>query len=149
MQKPNLVYVTYIRTTPEKIWEAVTKPEFARQYWGKHVNVSDWKKGSKWEHIAEDDNNEVYITGEILECIPPKLLTLTWADPDDLADHSRVTFEIEPLEEMVRLTVTHGDFKPDSTMAGKVSKGWPLVLSSLKSFLEVGKGFDTGCKKPS
>lgn len=65
---------------------------------------------------------------------------LTWADPDDLVDKSRVTFEIEPMEDMVCLTVTHDNFKDDSPMMGKVSWGWPRVLSSMKSFLETGKG---------
>ena len=77
-----------------------------------------------------------------MECTPPKRLVLSWADPDDLADESRVTFDIEALEDMVCLTVTHGNFKADSTMAGKVAGGWPRVLSSMKSFLETGKGLN-------
>ena len=85
---------------------------------------------------------EVWITGEVLECNPPKHLVLSWADPDDLADKSRVTFEIEPLEDMVCLTVTHDNFKAGSSMVGKVSGGWPRVLSSMKSFLETGKGLN-------
>jgi len=142
MNKPTFVYVTYIRTTPQKLWRAVTEPEFARQYWGGNTNVSDWKKGSKWRHIAEDENNEVYVLGEVLESTPPKRLVLTWTDPDNPSDVSRLTLEIEPVDEMVRLRVIHGDFKADSAMAGKVAWGWPLVLSSMKSFLETGKGFD-------
>ena len=138
MQKPKLVYTTLIRTTPKKLWAAITKPEFTRQYWGEMTNVSDWKKGSKWEHHNPD--HEVWVTGKVVESIPPKRLVLTWADPDDLADKSRVTFEIETIEDMVCLTVTHGNFKAGSTMAGKVSWGWPRVLSSMKSFLETGKG---------
>ena len=74
--------------------------------------------------------------------LPPKRLVLSWADPDDLADKSRVTFEIEAMEDMVCLTVTHGKFKAGSTMVGKVSGGWPRVLSSMKSFLETGKGLN-------
>jgi uncharacterized protein YndB with AHSA1/START domain len=140
MQKPKLVYTTLIRTTPKKLWAAITKPEFTQQYWAGVENVSDWKKGSKWEHIGGDKQREVWITGKVLESNPPKRLVLSWADPDDLADKSRVTFEIEPMGDMVCLTVTHGNFKAGSPMFGKVSWGWPRVLSSMKSFLETGKG---------
>jgi len=144
MSKPKLVYTTYIRSTPKKTWDAITKPEFTREYWGGMANVSDWKKGSKWEHLPEGDS--AWIVGEVMESEPPKRLVLTWADPDKLKDKSRVTFEIEAMEDMVCLTVTHGNFKDGSTMAGKVSKGWPLVLSSLKTFLETGKGLNAFCR---
>jgi len=82
----------------------------------------------------------------VVESIPAKRLVLTWADPDDLKDKSRVTFEIEKVEDMVCLTVTHDKFTTGSTMAGKVSQGWPKVLSSLKTFLETGKGLNIFCK---
>jgi uncharacterized protein YndB with AHSA1/START domain len=140
MKKPNQIYTTFIRTTPKKLWAAITKPEFTRQYWAGLANVSDWKKGSKWEHTTRE--NEVWITGKVLECTPHKRLVLSWADPDDLADKSRVTFEIEQIKNQVCLKVTHGNFKAGSTMAGKVAGGWPRVLSSMKSFLETGRGLD-------
>ena len=142
MEKPKLVYETYIRTTPKKLWTAITKPEFTRQYWAGLANVSDWKKGSTWQHVTKDAKPEIYIIGKVLECTPSKRLVLSWADPEDLADKSRVTFEIEPMKELVRLTVTHDQFKAGSPMAGKVSWGWPRVLSSMKSFLETGEGLD-------
>ena len=142
MEKPKLVYATYIRTTPKKLWAAITKPEFTRQYWGGLANVSDWKKGSPWKHVTDDKEPETYVTGKVVESTPPTRLVLTWADPDDLADESRVTFEIEAIEDMTCLTVTHGSFKAGSTMVKKVSFGWPRVLSSLKSFLETGKGLN-------
>ena len=145
MNNPDFVYTTYIKTTPEKVWEAITNPEFARQYWV-HVNVSDWKKGSKWQHVSEKDNS-ILVTGEVLESVPPKLLVLSWASPSDLSDQSRVTFEIEAIEDMVRLNVVHGDFIAGSTMATKVIAGWPRVLSSLKSMLETGKALDTWALK--
>ena len=140
MKKPKLVYTSFIRSTPKKTWDAITKPAFTRQYWGEMTNVSDWKEGSKWEH--RNPENEVWITGKVTESVPPKRLVLTWADPDDLKDKSRVTFEIEKIEDMVCLTVTHDSFKAGSTMAGKVAGGWPRVLSSLKTFLETGKGLN-------
>ena len=144
MEKPKLVYETYIRTTPKKLWAAITKPEFTRQYWAGLANVSDWKKGSKWEHATKD--NEVWVTGKVLECVPPKRLVLSWADPDDLADKSRVTFEIEPAKDMVCLKVTHDNLKAGSKMLRGVSWGWPRVLSSMKSFLETGKGLNISKK---
>jgi uncharacterized protein YndB with AHSA1/START domain len=144
MKNPKQVYTTFIRSTPKKTWDAISKPEFTRQYWGGMTNVSDWKKGSKWEH--HNPESEVWITGTVTECIPAKRLVLTWADPDDLKDKSRVTFEIEPMEDMVCLTVTHDQFKEGSKMAGKVASGWPRVLSSMKTFLETGKGLNIFCK---
>jgi uncharacterized protein YndB with AHSA1/START domain len=142
MKKSKLVYETYIRTTPKKLWTAITKPEFTRQYWAGLANVSDWKKGSPWQLVTKGDKPEIYVTGKVLECVPAKRLVLSWADPDDLADKSRVTFEIEPIADLVCLTVTHGNFKAGSTMVGKVSEGWSRVLSSMKSFLETGKGLN-------
>lgn len=134
------VYTTYIRSTPENVWQAITNPEFTRQYWG-HGNISDWKKGSTWKHETQD--GQVRIIGQVLESHPPKRLVLTWADPRDTADDSKVTFEIEQIEDMVRLNVVHGGFKPGSTMSTKVSVGWPRVLSSLKTYLESGKALNT------
>jgi uncharacterized protein YndB with AHSA1/START domain len=144
MKNPKLGYTLFIRSTPKKTWEAITKPEFTRQYWGELANVSDWKKGSKWEHVTKE--NETWIVGKVVESEPPKRLVLTWADPDKLKDESRVSFEIEPVEDMVCLTVKHDHFKAGSKMAGKVAFGWPRVLSSLKTFLETGKGLNIFCK---
>src|SRR5262245_43564949 len=138
MTNPDQIYTSYIKTTPEKLWAAITNPEFTKQYWGGHVNVSDWKKGAKWEH--QDTNNTfVRIAGEVLEYTPYTRLVLTWASPNDTKDVSTVTFQLEEIKGVVRLDVTHGNFNADSTMAGNVSKGWPLVLASLKTFLETGK----------
>ena len=74
MQKPKLVYSTFIRTTPKKLWNAIIQPEFTRQYWGGFANVSDWKKGSEWQHLNPE--KEVWITGKLLECKAPKRLVL-------------------------------------------------------------------------
>lgn len=140
----SFLYVTYIRSTPEKVFEAITKPDLARRYWG-HENVSDWRVGSKWEHIRADDERAVRLMGKVVEVSPPTRLVMTWASPSRAADpasHSRVTFEIEEYENMVRLTVTHDELEADGEMARGVKKGWPAVLSSLKSFLETGRGLD-------
>lgn len=138
MTKPELVYTTYIRTTPKKLWDAITNPEFTRQYWGGNENVSDWKPGSKWVHVTGDGERAIRVTGKVVESVPLKRLVLTWADPANEADVSRVTFEIESVADEVRLDVIHGDFKAGSDMVNRVSGGWPRVLSSLKSFLETG-----------
>lgn len=142
MEKPEFVYVTYIRTTPVKLWEALTKPELTRQFWGGIINRSDWTSGSKWEHVNEADSDPIYVFGEVLESNPPTRLVMTWVDPDDVKDASVVTLELQPIDDLVRLTVIHGDFKDGSAMQSRISQGWPLVLSSLKSFIETGSGID-------
>lgn len=144
----SFVYVTYILSTPEKVFEAITKPDVARRYWG-HENISDWKIGSKWEHIRANDERTVELVGKIIEVSPPTRLVISWANASqttDPASHSRVTFEIVEYDEMVRLTVTHDDLIAGSGMANGISKGWPTVLSSLKSLLETGKGLDIFAK---
>ena len=141
MDKPVFVYVTYIATTPEKLWKALTDPELTTRYW-QHVNVSDWQPGSKWEHRDSGIQGAPLLVGKILESSPPKRLILTWAFPDDSEreeKQTRVTFEIEPFKGVVRLTVTHDRLEPDSDMLRGIIDGWPKVLSSLKSFLEEGQ----------
>ncbi len=145
----SFVYVTYILSTPEKVFEAITKPEIARRYWG-HENVSDWKPGSGWQHIRADEERTLQLVGQVVEILPPSRLVITWANASQAADpasYSRVTFEIEDYEtDMVRLTVTHDELEAGSGMANGVKKGWPVVLSSLKSFLETGRGLDVFAK---
>lgn len=145
-KKPSYVYVTYIATTPEKVWRAVVDPEVTRQYWlggsgPAHVNVSDWKPGSKWEHQRADDTQTVDIVGKVVESKPPRRLVLSWARPKEAKDdskHSRVTFDIEPQADgVIRLTITHKEL--DAQMLAGISGGWPIVLSNLKSFLETGR----------
>lgn len=142
MKKPVLVYVTYVRTTPKKLWTAITNPVFTRRYWGGFSNHSDWKKGSAWRHLSGGKDAELMVGGKVLESTPPKRLVLSWVSPDDSSDRSKVSFEIQPLGSMVCLTVTHDAFSAGSTMPRKVSWGWPRVLSSMKSYLETGKGLN-------
>ncbi len=144
----SFVYVTYILSTPEKVFEAITRPEVARRYWG-HENVSDWKPGSAWEHVRANDERTVQVVGKVIEVSPPTRLVITWASPSrasDPAGYSRVTFEIEEYEDMVRLTVSHDELEANSAMATGVKRGWAVVLSSLKSFLETGRGLDVFAK---
>jgi len=144
----SFVYVTYIVSTPEKVFEAITKPDIARRYWG-YGNVSDWKPGSNWQHVRDIDERRVDLVGKVIEISPPSHLVISWANPsqaDDPASHSRVTFSIEEYDEMVRLTVTHDELEAGSGMAKGITEGWPIVLSSLKSFLETGRSLDVFAK---
>jgi uncharacterized protein YndB with AHSA1/START domain len=137
MQKPSFVYCTYIASTPEKIWEALTGGDFTAQYWGGRRIESDWKPGSAVKHRQEDGSYEWQ--GEVLEADPPKLLSYTFDVLDDGEPASRVTFELVPFMGHVRLTLTHDDFEPGSKTFEGISQGWPAILSSLKSLLETGK----------
>jgi uncharacterized protein YndB with AHSA1/START domain len=147
-EKTSFVYVTYIRSTPEKVFEAITQPEIARRYWG-HENVSDWKPGSTWEHVRANEQRTVNVVGKVVEVTPPTRLVITWASPSQVADpagYSRVSFDVAPYEDMVRLTVTHDELEAGSGMAKGIQQGWPIVLSSLKSLLETGQGIDVFAK---
>jgi uncharacterized protein YndB with AHSA1/START domain len=146
--KASFVYVTYIRSTPEKVFEAIGQPEVARRYWG-HENISDWKPGSDWQHVRANEQRTVNIVGKVVEVVPPTRLVITWASPsraDDPAAYSRVTFDIAPFDGMVRLTVSHDELEAGSGMAKGIQQGWPIVLSSLKSLLETGQGIDVFAK---
>ncbi|MFZ5791791.1 MAG: SRPBCC family protein [Pseudomonadota bacterium] len=135
------VYVTYIRTTPEKLWDALLKPEFTRAYWFGIWQDCAWEKGASWKMMYPD--GRVGDTGEVVEIERPKRLVLKWRHElrPELREegYSRCSFEIEPADELVKLTVTHEIGKPGSKLIESVSGGWPAVLSSLKSLLETGK----------
>jgi uncharacterized protein YndB with AHSA1/START domain len=142
------VYVTYIRATPEKVFDAIVNPAVARLYWG-HENVSDWTQGARWEHIRSNDARTVELLGEVLEIDAPKRLVMSWANASQEGEAdktSRVTFDIEPYDDMVRLTVTHDRLEAGGGMYTGISKGWPIVLSSMKSYLESGTAIDIFAK---
>jgi uncharacterized protein YndB with AHSA1/START domain len=144
MAKSTFVYVVYIASTPEKVWSGLLDGEFTRQYW-EHDNVSDWKPGSKWEH-RKAGTDSVSILGEVVEARRPSRLVLTWAAPHEAKlrhRHSKVTFEIDAVADMTRLTVTHDELEANSDMERKITSGWPRVLSSLKTLLETGKPLKT------
>lgn len=147
-EKTSFVYVTYIRSTPEKVFEAITRPEVTRRYWG-HENVSDWKPGSGWQHVRDDKQRTVNLVGKVVEVSPPTRLVITWASPaqaDDPAATSRVSFDVAAYDGMVQLTVTHDQLQAGSSMDQGIRQGWPIVLSSLKSLLETGHGIDVFAK---
>ncbi|HEX4293370.1 MAG TPA: SRPBCC family protein [Rhizomicrobium sp.] len=134
------VYVTYIRATPEKIWEALTTPEFQRKFWfGMHLE-SNFKKGSPWRMLFED--GRVADDGEILESDPPRHLAIKWRNEfrPELRDegYSRCVMTLEEDGETTKLTVTHSIERENSKFIEAVSGGWPKILSGLKSLLETG-----------
>jgi uncharacterized protein YndB with AHSA1/START domain len=134
------VYVTYIKTTPEKLWDALTNPAFTKQYWFGMEVTSDWKAGSPMTYLS---GGKPHVEGKILEAKRPKLLSYTFREVSGDASSeppTKVTLELEPElgTQTVRLTVTHTDFVPGSKHRPRVSGGWPAVLSNLKSLLETG-----------
>jgi uncharacterized protein YndB with AHSA1/START domain/DNA-binding transcriptional ArsR family regulator len=159
MQKPTFVYKTYIRTTPEQLWRALTDPSFTERYWGTSLE-SEWEVGSPviWHHHGVTIAHPAQV---VLEADPHRRLAYSWHtftpewaevhgfDDEFLARvagerRSRVSFEIEPLGEIVRLTVVHDDFDPGSIVAEMVSEGWPRLLSDLKTLLETGETLPPG-----
>ncbi len=139
MSGSKFVYVTYIRTAPEKLWDALRTPEIIKQYrFGMSVE-SEWKVGSTWRMYADGNLMD---SGEILESVPQKRLVMSWLNewkPEFKAEgNSCCVFEIEPTGESVKLTLTHSIERPDSRFIGAVSEGWSMVLSNLKSLLETG-----------
>ena len=137
----SFVYVTYIRTTPERLWTALTTAEFMTQYWmGVHAE-SDWTVGSAWKLIFAD--GRIADTGEIVEADRPKRLVIKWRNEfrSELKaeGYSRCTMELEPVEGAVKLTITHEMGLPGSKFIEAVSNGWPRILSNLKSLLETGE----------
>jgi uncharacterized protein YndB with AHSA1/START domain len=139
--KPKFVYVTYIRTTPEKLWHALTDPETMKQYWFGVHGESEWKAGASWRLVFAD--GKVADTGEIIEAKPPERLVIHWRNefkPELKAEgFTRCTMTIEPVTGAVKLMVVH-ELEQDGPgkVIEAVSAGWPKVLSNLKSLLENG-----------
>ncbi|MFP3243793.1 MAG: SRPBCC family protein [Paraburkholderia sp.] len=135
------VYVTYIRTTPEQLWAALTRPEFTRQYWFGIEQETDWQVGSPWQIRFAD--GRIADTGEIVEADPPRRLSIKWRNefrPELKAEgFSRCTMVLEPTGGAVKLTVTHVMERSGSKFIEAVSGGWPQILSNLKSLLDTGE----------
>jgi len=141
MGNDRFVYVTYIRTTPEKLWAALIQPEFTRQYWMGYVQESDWKPEASWQLTAPD--GRITDSGKVVEIDPPRRLVLSGRNelmPEMRAEgYSRAMFELEKRGDTVKLTVTHEIDKSGSKFIKAVSGGWPIILASLKSLLETGE----------
>jgi uncharacterized protein YndB with AHSA1/START domain len=137
--RPEFVYVTYIETTPEKLWEALTDSAFSRSYWFGTELRTDWKIGSPFALVMNGTTTDV---GKVLEYDRPRRLSYTFQHvlQDDLRNErpSKVVFVLEPHGKLVKLTLTHEDFAEASKLLDGISKGWPAILSSLKSLMETG-----------
>jgi uncharacterized protein YndB with AHSA1/START domain len=139
---PDVVYITYIRSTPQKVWDALTQSDFTKQFFFGRVVESDWKKGSPWRLIMPDGKTDV--AGEVRESNPPRLLKVSWRvewmEEARKLEPAIVTYEIDPVDDAVKLTMTQhnsGAAPRKFVEAGK--QGWAVILSSLKSLLETGK----------
>jgi uncharacterized protein YndB with AHSA1/START domain len=135
------IYVTYIRTTPDKVWAALTNPEIMRRYWLGATGESDFKPGSPWRLVFDD--GRVADAGEIVEAEPNRRLVIKWRNHWKPEFHdegwSVCTMELEEAKGAVKLTVTHSMDRPESKLIGAVSGGWPQILSNLKTLLETGE----------
>jgi uncharacterized protein YndB with AHSA1/START domain len=139
MRKPEFVYVTYIETTPEKLWEALTSSEFSRRYWFGTELRTDWKVSSPFALVVNGTTTDV---GEILEADPPRRLSYSFKHVlnDEMRNEkaTKVVFTVEPYGKLMKLTLTHEGFAEGSKLLDGISKGWPAIMSSLKSLLETG-----------
>jgi uncharacterized protein YndB with AHSA1/START domain len=150
MTGTTFVYVTYIRTTPERLWAALTQPEFTRRYWAGTWQESQWKAGADWRLMIPD--GRVGDVGKILEIDPPNKLVIEWSidfQPDLKAEGpTRVTYLLQPAGTAVKLTLMQETPVPDSKIIGAMSQGWPHLLASLKSLLETGEPLVESTKWP-
>ena len=144
MKKDQFIYVTYIRTTPEKLWKALIEPEFTRRFWCNTTQQSEWKPGASWKILMPDER--VADSGEVVEIEPNRRLVLKWRNefrPELKAEgYSRMTYELEKEGNSVKLTVIHEIEKEASKFIQAVSSGWPHILASLKSLLETGESLE-------
>jgi len=143
MSEQNLkhVFITYIKASKEKIWDALTNGELTRHYYYDSVLRTDLKVGSKIEYVIKDETGKerIAVTGEILELEPNSRLSHSFLFPQNRDPLSRVTFELEEVDNLVKLTVIHDQFEKETETYRSVSQGWPLILSGLKTYLETGK----------
>jgi uncharacterized protein YndB with AHSA1/START domain len=139
MPRSTFIYVTYIRTTPERLWSALTDDvEFMKQYWFGVQCESQWTPGSSWKMVGRD--GRISDAGEIIEAEPPRRLVIRWQNENELKaeGESLCTMELEPSGPAVKLSITHTIEREPSRFIDAVSGGWPKVISNLKSLLETG-----------
>jgi len=143
-------YTLFIRTTTDRLWQALMDPNFTRQYWCDTWIDSAWMQGASWKLMIPD--GRVGDAGTILEIIPAKRLVLSWQNefkPELKAEGpSTLTCLLEPVGTSVKFTVTHEMNRPNSRLIASVSTGWPMLLSSLKSLLETGESLEETRKWP-
>ena len=138
---PDFVYTIFIAAGVDRVWNGLIDRDLTRAYW-QHDNVSDWKPGSRWEHVRSDGSGKVDIVGRVLEIDPPRRLVTSWASPGDEDNPdkvSRVIYELEGLGASTRLTITHSELEAGSVMERGIKGGWPIVFSNLKSLIETGR----------
>ena len=151
MAHSEFAYLTFIRTTPEKLWKALTEPEFTRQYWFGTTQDCAWAPGAPWRILFSD--GRVADTGEVLEIEPNRRLVVSWRhelSPELTAEgFSRMSYEIKKETGFVRLTLTHTMEIEESKLIQAVSGGWPIILASLKSLLETGEALQGTGQPPT
>jgi uncharacterized protein YndB with AHSA1/START domain len=142
MSKPEFVYATYIETTAEILWHALTDGDFTERYWFGHRVASDWKVGGPYQFTKQ---GKPIVEGKVLESDPPKRLAYTWdaCSADASRERtSRVTFDLEPRGKVIKLTVTHDNLDEGGKTLRDISGGWPMLMATLKSLLESGRVLD-------
>jgi uncharacterized protein YndB with AHSA1/START domain len=142
MSKPVFVYTTYIETSAEKLWQALTDGNFTERYWFGNRVRSDWTVGSTYRFANQ---GKPMVEGKVLASEPPRRLAYSWDTVKEGAARertSRVTFDLEPSGKVVKLTVTHDELDERGETLRSISSGWPMVLASLKSILEIGHALD-------
>ncbi|RJF86263.1 ATPase [Oleomonas cavernae] len=150
MAHDRFVYVTYIRTTVEKLWQALIEPDFTRRYWAETWQDCTWQPGAAWRLMIPD--GRIGDAGEVLEIEPPRRLVLSWRNefkPElRVEGFSRLTYELETMGDMVKLTLIHEMELTGSKLIEAVSSGWPMILASLKSLLETGQSLEATRRWP-
>ena len=151
MSKPEFVYTTYIETSADKLWQALTEGDFTERYWFGHRVASDWKVGSPYRFAKQGAPT---IESKVLVVDPPRRLAYSWdsCSPEAKRERtSRVTFDLEPRGKVVKLTVTHDELDERGVTLRSISGGWPMVVANLKSLLETGHTLEidppTGAQK--
>ena len=138
MSRPEFVYTTYIETSAEQLWLALTDGDFTERYWFGHRVSSDWEAGSPYKFVHQGADS---VEGNVLMADPYTRLVYTWNECKPAAKRertSRVTFDLEPRGKVIKLTVTHDNLDEGGKTLRDISGGWPMVLASLKSLLETG-----------